>query len=192
MSLSDEETLRAIWNGQAVTPLRMTPDQLRVRAAEFESTLRRRNLRDQICFALVAVFCAAGMLLDGVLVRVGSALMLGWALFSMYTLHRYGSTATVPAEISAENCAAHHQRQLERQRDIVLSWPWGIGMALPGFVLLAVGLGVESRHPNWMFAVVMIALMLFLYVALVIYGKMLAASWQREIDSLRALRGQEE
>lgn len=189
MSVRDEQVLRAIWNGQSVTPLRMTPDQLRARAVEFESTLRRRNLRDQLCFALVAVFCAAGMLLDGVLVRVGSALMLGWALFSMYTLHRYGSTAAVPAEASAENCAAHHQRQLERQRDIALSWPWGIGLVLPGFVLLAVGLGVESRHPNWIFPAVTIGLMLFLYGALVIYGKILAASWQREIDSLHASRG---
>ncbi len=188
MPIRDEEKLRAIWRGQAVTALQMTPDQLRTRAARFESAIRRRNLRDHVSFALTAALFAYGILLDGALVRVGSALMVIWALFSMYGLHRFGSTVTAPASSSAQTCAAYHQRQLERQRDIALSWPWGIGLAIPGFVLVVVGLAAGSRDPSWAFPAVMTGVFLFIYIAVVIYGKVLAGQWQREINSLRSLK----
>ena len=51
------------------------------------------------------------------------------------------------------------------------------------------GFGAGGRNPNWVFPAVTSGLMLFLYIALVIYGKMRAAQWQREIDALRSLRG---
>lgn len=190
MSIRDEEQLCAIWRGQAVSAVQMTPEQLRTRAARFESAIRRRNLRDHVSFALTAVLFAYGILLDGALLRVGSALMVIWALFSMYGLHRFGSTVTAPASSSAQTCAAYHQRQLERQRDIALSWPWGIGLAIPGFLLVVVGLAAGSRATNWEFSVVMIGVFLFMYVALVIYGKVMAGQWQREINSLRSLKGE--
>jgi hypothetical protein len=187
MAVADEELLRAIWRGQAVTAPQMTPQQLRTRAAQFESAIRRRKLRDHVCFALVAVISAFGLLLDNGAARVGAALMALWALFSMYTLHRFGSVDEAPVDSSVQTRAAHHERHLERQRDIALSWPWGIGLAIPGFVLTVVGLGVGARHPNWPFTAVMIGVFLFMYAALVIHGKVLAERWQREIDSLRSL-----
>jgi hypothetical protein len=183
--MRDEEQLRAIWRGQTVTALQMTPQQLRARAAQFESAIRRRKRRDLVSFTLVAVISAFGLFLDSTVVRVGAALMVSWALFSMYALHRFGSVETTPGDSSAQACAAYHQRHLERQRDIALSWPWGIGLAIPGFVLVVVGLGAGARLPNWMFSA---AMFLFMYIGLVIYGKMLAQRWQREIESLRLLR----
>jgi hypothetical protein len=39
-------------------------------------------------------------------------------------------------------------------------------------------------------SLVMIGVFLFVYGAIVLYGKMRAAQWQREIDSLRAMRGE--
>jgi hypothetical protein len=185
--MRDEEALRAIWRGQAVTAPQMSPPQLRARAAQFDAAVRRRKLQDMISFALVAVVFSFGLLLDNAVVRVGAVLMASWALFSMYALHRFGSVDAAPADASAQTCAAYHQRHLERQRDIAMSWPWGIGLAIPGFVLVVIGLGAGARQPNWIFTVVMIGVFLFLYVALVICGKVLAQRWQREIESLRSL-----
>jgi hypothetical protein len=188
--MRDEEQLRAIWRGQTVTALQMTPPQLRARAATFESAIRRRKLRDLVSFALVAVISVFGLLLDNAVVRVGAGLTVLWALFSMYALHRFGSVDATPGDASAQTCAAYHQRHLERQRDIALSWPWGIGLAIPGFVLAVIGLGAGARLPNWMFSAVMTGVFLFMYIALVTYGKVLAQRWQREIESLRSLRGE--
>jgi len=186
--MRDEEQLRAIWSGQTVPALQMTSQQLRARAAQLESAIRRRKLRDLVSFALVALIFTFGLVLENAVVRVGAALMVLWALFSMYALHRFGSVEATPGDSSAETCAAYHQRHLERQRDIALSWPWGIGLAIPGFVLVVIGLGAGARLPNWMFSAGMTGVFLFMYIGLVIYGKMLAQQWQREIDSLRPLR----
>ncbi len=76
MPILDDEQLREIWRGQAVTALQMTPEQLRTRAAQFEASIRRRNLRDHVSFVLAAVIFAYGILLDVVQVRVGSALLM--------------------------------------------------------------------------------------------------------------------
>ncbi len=188
MPILDDEQLREIWRGQAVTALQMTPEQLRTRAAQFEASIRRRNLRDHVSFALAAAMFAYGTLLDVVLVRVGSALLVIWALLSMYWLHRFGSVVAAPADTSAQMCAAYHQRQLERQRDSAFSWPWGIGLALPGILLVIAGRTVGSGHSNWIFLLVMTGVVLFIYVALVIYGKVLAGRCQREINLLQSLK----
>ena len=105
--------------------------------------------------------------------------MVLWALFSIYALHRFGSVDAAPGDSSTQTCAAYHQRHLERQRDIALSWPWGIGLAIPSFVLVVNGLGAGARLPNWMFSAVMTGVFSFMYIGLVIYGKMLAQRWQR-------------
>ena len=172
---------------RTVAALQMTPQQLRARAAQFESAIRRRKLRDLVSFAFVAVISAFGLLLDNAVVRVGAALMALWALFSMYALidsvpwmRLRGIRARRRARPSpaAPGTAARHRP----------SWPWGIGLAIPGFVLVVIGLGAGARLPNWMFTAVMTGVFLFMCIALVIYGKMLAQRWQREIDSLRSLR----
>lgn len=181
MTIDDEAQIKAIWRGRSITSLQMTPEQLRKRSARFDAAIRRRNLRDQISFALVAVICAFGLAMQGVLVRVGSVLLMGWALFSLYTLHRFGAAAAAPTDSSAQTCAAFHRRQLERQRDIALSWPWGIGLAIPGVTLVGVG------GRDWQSSAAMIGVFLFLYVGVVIFGKIRAAEWQREIDSLRSM-----
>jgi hypothetical protein len=198
MPTHDQERLQAIWRGQSVPALAMTTEQLRARAAQFNSEIRRRNLRDYLSHALIAAIMGVGVLVIpassrppwGVLVGVGSALTMLWSLLSMYWLHRFGAVAPAPAESNAQTCAAYHKVQLERQRDIALSWPWGIALGFPGFVLLCIGLGLGSQHPNWVFPAVTIGLLFFMYVAVVIHGKVLAGQWQREIDSIQDLKGE--
>lgn len=191
MRVRDEDQLKEIWRGGAVTALRMEPAQLRERSERFDASIRGRNRRDQLCFALVAVMCACGLLLGGVMVRVGSALMVAWAVFSMVTLRRFGAATGTPSGSDAQTLVAQHGRQLERQRDIALSWPWGVGLAIPGFILTTVGLGlgqgIGSRFRGWEFSATLSGVFLFLYAAIVIYGKVRAAQWQREIDALRAM-----
>ena len=187
MPILDDEQLREIWRDEAVTALQMTPEQLRTRAAQFEASIRRRNLRDHVSFALAAAMFPYGTLLDVVLVRVGSALLVIWA-YSDVLGASISFFIAAPADTSAQMCAAYHQRQLERQRDSAFSWPWGIGLALPGILLVIAGRTVGSGHSNWIFLLVMTGVVLFIYVALVIYGKVLAGRCQREINLLQSLK----
>lgn len=190
MTPLDEDKLRAIWQEHALSSKQLTPELLRSRATKFERGVRRRYLRDQASFLLTALLVTVcGMVVDGVLVKVGSLLLVGWCVYSMWGLRRFGAALAPDADPAINACAVHHQRQLERQRAIVLSWPLGIGLGLPGFVLLSLGLGLGARYPNWEIPAALIGIFVFTYIALVIAGRIQAARWQREIDAVRALRG---
>lgn len=188
MSTREEEQLRAIWQGQAVPGFRLAPDQLRARASQFETEIRRRNLRDYVSFALVAIIAGVGVVAGtgGVLLRVGGLLMLAWALLSIYWARIYGAMS-VGHGVDAPTLLEVHRRQLERQRDIALSWPWGLGLVIPGFLLVCIGMSLGPRQLDWTVPAVFIGVFMFGYIAIVIYGRMLAGRWQREIDALRAL-----
>jgi hypothetical protein len=188
VSTREEDQLRAIWQGQAVPGFRMGPDQLRARANQFEAEIRRRNLRDGVSFALTAIIAAVGVVMGtgGLLIRVGGVLMVAWALLSLYWARLYGAMS-VASGAGAPTVLEVHRRQLERQRDIALSWPWGLGIALPGFVLVCLGISLGPRRLDWAVPAVFIGVFTFLYIAVVIYGRILAGRWQREIDALRAL-----
>jgi len=189
MTSNHDERLREIWARQPVPSLVMTPDQLRARAEQLEASIRGRNLRDHLSFLLVAILFGAGaVIVPGLLARVGCFLLVSWALLSIYWLRRYGAIA-VPSEAADSRALIDaQQRQLERQRDIALSWPWGVGLAIPGVVLYSLGFAWGPRPLAAPIAVALVGVFMFLYVAVVIYGKSLAGRWQREIEVLRAMK----
>ena len=188
MTSNHDERLRDIWARQPVPSLVMTPDQLRARAEQLEASIRGRNLRDHLSFVLVAILFGAGAgVVPGLLARVGCLLLASWALLSIYWLRRYGVIAVPSGAADSRALIDAQQRQLERQRDIALSWPWGVGLAIPGVVLYSLGFAWGPRPLAAPIAVALVGVFMFLYVAIVIYGKSLAGRWQREIDVLRAM-----
>jgi hypothetical protein len=189
MTSSDDKPLRELWAGQAVPALLMTPEQLRARAEHLEASIRRRNLRDHLSFVLVALAFGAGVIvLPGLLGRLGCLLVMSWALLSIYWLRRYGAIAVASGAADSQALIEGQQRQLERQRDIALSWPWGLGLAVPGLVLYSIGFAWGPKPIDWSISAALVGVFMFLYIAIVIYGKALAGRWQREIDELRKLR----
>jgi hypothetical protein len=145
-------------------------------------------VRDHLSFVLVALaFGAGAVVLPGLLARLGCLLLASWAVVSIYWLRRYGAIAVASAA-DARALIEAQQRQLERQRDIALSWPWGVGLAMPGLLLYSAGFALGPRPIGASIAVAMVGVFVFLYIAIVIYGKSLAGRWQREIDALRAMK----
>lgn len=189
MTSNDDKQLREIWAAQTVPALLMTPEQLRARAEQLEASIRRRNLRDHLSFVLVALLFGAGVIVvPGLLGRLGCLLVMSWALLSIYWLRRYGAIAIPSGAADSRALIDAQQRQLERQRDIALSWPWGIGLAIPGLVLYSLGFAWGPRPLGAPIAIALVGMFMFIYVAVVIYGKSLAGRWQREIDALRAMK----
>jgi hypothetical protein len=189
MTPNYDKQLHEIWTGQVVPTLRMTPEQLRARAERLEASIRRRNVRDHMSFVLVALgFGFGAVALRGSLTRLGCLLMAAWALLSIYWLRRYGVIAVASGAADSQALVEGQQRQLERQRDIALSWPWGIGLAIPGLSLYSIGMALGPQRIDWSIAAALMGVFLFLYMAMVIYGKVLAGRWQREIDALRAMK----
>jgi hypothetical protein len=190
--MRNEVDLRAVWRNQAVAALRLSDDDIRARAEYVERQTRWRYLRDQASLGTIALAFAVGVVvLDGYLTRIGCALLFLWAAYGIFGLRRFGSALRIPADAVAATCALYHRRQLERQRDIALSWPLGVGLAAPRLLLYVVGSVVGPRQFPWQGGVALVGLFAFAYVAAVIHGKMLAAQWQREIDALVVMSSEE-
>ena len=166
----------------------MTPEQLRARAEHLEASIRRRNLRDHLWFVLVALAFAFGAVtFRGPLIRLGCLLLVGWALLSIYWLRRYGAIAVASGAADSHALIEGHQRQLERQRDIALSWPWGVGLAIPGLVLYSIGCAGGPQPVDWSISAGMVGVFIFSTLRSSFMATV-AGRWQREIDVLRAMR----
>lgn len=183
-----DEQIQSAWQSQPVPVVTVSPEQMRQRAARFEATTRRRNRTDLVSFALVLLICIVGVLLvRNVLVQAGGVLLAMWAALGVYSVRRFHALAARPPEALAGACAAWYRQQLEWQRDVALSRPWGLALALPGMALLFAGY-IANKVP-WPALAVLGALCLFAGIAVIIHGKVLAGQWQREIDLLRTEPG---
>jgi hypothetical protein len=178
--------LLSIWQRQATSSADFTPEQLRERAEQFQAHVRRRNIRDYICAALPALgFASFIFLIQSPLAKLGSAMMMLWGLYFIYGLKRFGSSSTVPTTADTQSCRAFHRGQLVRQRDLALGRPWGIALIVPGLALFAIGIQLASKHPDdWTKTIGLIGIFIFVCIAVVIDGQLIADKLQQEIDLL--------
>jgi hypothetical protein len=186
MTKTDEDQMQSIWKRQPTLTVSITPDQMRARAGRFETETHRRNRKDLVSFALVALITGAGaVVLQSALERTGALLLALWAAIGLFSVRRFHDLSQLPTESDASTCLAWYRRQLERQRDVALSRPWGLALALPGIVLLLVGYVVGGVP--WTVSAILGAVGCFLGVGAIIHGRILAGTWQAEIDSLQNL-----
>jgi hypothetical protein len=174
----------------------MTPEQLRSRALRFESQTRRSHLLNQASFGLFVIIVAVALFVrsGGLLYYVGAAMMLIWAVYGMWGMHHFYAPLRLSPDANAGTCAAVYKRQLERQRDLFLSWPLGVGLVLPGAILVTIAGPFGSNHESstwreaWTVPIAFVAILVFAYLAAITYGKIVAGRWQREIDELESMR----
>lgn len=181
-----KNSLLSIWQRQAVTSMELTPEQLRQRAEKFQAQVRRRNFRDYICAAIPTVgFAVCIFSAKSPLTQLGSVMMMLWGLYYIYGLNRFGSASSLPVNTDSQSCRAFHRQQLIRQRDLALSRPWGISLAIPGMVLFVLGMQLDGKHPDdWTMTIGMIGVFIFTCIAVVIDGQLIADKLQKEIDSM--------
>ena len=188
MTKVDEDQIPSIWRLQPVPKVAMTPELIRARAARFDRQIRNRIRVDILSSAgLVICLVFAAVMMQGMVLRAGLLLLAAWALTGVYLTRVVGMPDRFPGEPSA--ATAWYIRHLERQRDYMLSAPWGMGLALPGVILILIGYSTPPGVVPWQNSVVLGGVFGFAYFASVIYCKVVANRWQREIESLRSLKG---
>lgn len=140
-----------VWQRQTVEPLKMSIDEIRVKARKHERMVRRRNAIEYFAVALVvASFAYTIWHLHAALMRLGSGLCIAGLIYMAVQLHRRGSARAVPPEMGLLSGIDFHRSELERQRDLLRgSWWWYLGPLLPGLAVLAVGALVHSPSLTW-------------------------------------------
>jgi hypothetical protein len=183
---------RDVWQHQAVEPLKMSIDEIRVKARRHERMIRRRNAIEYFAVALVVTSFAYNIWhLHAALMRLGSGLCIAGAIYMAVQLHRRGSTKAVPAEMGLLSGIDFYRSELGRQRDLLRnSWSWYLGPLLPGLAVLVVGALIHSPNLSWRGIVFVVAYCVATALALLGIRRLHLKGvkyLQRQIDELNSL-----
>ncbi|WP_263418421.1 hypothetical protein [Terriglobus albidus] len=119
---------------------------------KFERRIFWRNVREYAAGAVViAAFTRYEWKFHGLLVRLGSGLIIAGTLYVMYQLHRRASLRPAPADMGLSPCIEFHRKTLERQRDALQTiWSWYLLPFVPGLTVFVVGSILDrwAAHPE--------------------------------------------
>jgi hypothetical protein len=134
------DDLRNLWQKQEVEEVRISVDELRAKAAKFQSRIRWRNLREQAaCLLVIVAFGAMSLKTPQTIPRIAFALIIAGAIYVAWHIQKWGSPKVVPTDMGRANCAEFYRDELERQRNLLRSiWKWYLGPLIPGLSLLVI------------------------------------------------------
>jgi len=184
-----------LWRTQPSEDAPVSLENIHHRARQFQSEIRRRNLREYIA-ALLVVFMFGRYLwvYPGWMTKAGGALSVIAALFVMWQLHRRGRSEALPDE-SGMPIVDFHRAELIRQRDMLKSvGSWYLAPFVPGLVLLAMGRYYQVHAIGRTLAadhrIIILAnvVVLLVFAAVWLLNVWAAQRLQRKIDQLEVLR----
>ena len=172
----------------------MSADDIRRKARKFQRKVFWQNAVNY--FLLIAGVALASFRLvwhgPNALIQLGGGLVVAAMLYMAWQTHKRSSFQRVPADMGNVSCLEFHRKELERHRDFHRGvWRWCLGPAVPGSVLLMVGLAginpVHARQCGWtLLGVNTVVVLMFLYGWVQSEGR--ARKLQAQIDELDALR----
>jgi hypothetical protein len=128
---------RNLWQGQEVEEMKISVEELRAKAAKFQSRIHWRNAREYVAaLAVIVMFGRAFWRNSHIVPRIASALIIAGAIYIVWHLWKWGAPKFLPADMGRADCLRFYRRELERQRDLLRSvWKWYIGPIIPGMAL---------------------------------------------------------
>ena len=100
-----------LWQSQPEEEMNMTLATIRSKSLKFQTRIRRRNIREYVgLVAGTVMYCGFLWFLPDLLTKVGAVLTLAGMYFSVYQIHRDGSSQEVPVDSSAGDCLEFHRR----------------------------------------------------------------------------------
>jgi hypothetical protein len=153
-------------------------------ASSLRSRIIRRNLLEYAAGVAVIIgfgYCAWA-LPNGLVMRIGSAMLVLGTLVVMLQLHRQVSIDTKLPEQAALPSAAYLRQQLVRQRDAMRSVSrWYIGPLVPGGIVFIWGM---PRHNPTDFPWLTASIFFILMWVITTTNDSAASQLQQEIDEL--------
>lgn len=182
--------LQVVWQEQQVQPYQLSLAEVHRRAHGLEMAIKWRNIREYTALIIVAIVYGYYLWkFQTPLVRAGSLLSIGGALFVMYQMRKRGSTRTVPSELALSNCLDFYRRELERQRDSLRTvWSWYLLPLVPGLGLFLTGLAIEQLQGHWLPVAGFGAACAMVFAWVVKINRSAACALNREIEQVKPLR----
>lgn len=191
---TDHPSIKHLWADQATEGFAMSLDDIRMRSSKFQRLVRNRNLREYLAaVVVVAVFGAYIVLLPGILIKLGSAMMIVATFYIVWQLHKRGAAHTPPLEGSVLDHIAFYRGELVRQRDALKSVAtWYLAPFVPGMVTILIGVSLRAptRPLIWLSVSVTAVLCVIVFGLVWWLNRWGASRLQRQIDALERI-GQE-
>ncbi|HYM78740.1 MAG TPA: hypothetical protein VE377_22405 [Candidatus Dormibacteraeota bacterium] len=178
-----------IWQEQPVEGIKMSVDEIHLRAGKFERRIMWRNIREYVASLIaVALFVYFFATTQGALSRITFALFIAGMLWIVIQLHLKGSAKSMPAGLDTLTSLRFYRAELERQREVVSKvWSWYLAPMVPGFVVYTVGYAVSVPRPlAWAGLALMDVLIAALFFWIWKMNMRAARCLQRMIDELNA------
>jgi hypothetical protein len=177
----DEQT-RLLWRAQPVPALQpLSAEALLAQAQRLQQRLRRRNRRELVAGALVAlVFLVYAVVFPHWLSKLGALLTVAGVGYTLWQLQRRAAGVPSAAALGASVLQCH-RAELVRQRDALQAvWRWYVAPLVPGLVLFLCGRQIENGrwHPG-LFAICAVVLGLVVWL-----NRLAARRLQKRIDTL--------
>jgi hypothetical protein len=177
------ESIRELWQSLEEESQPMPVEELRRRAAAFETRIRRRNWGEYGSSIFVGACCLwilyAGMPWH---VRAGAVLILVGVAAVCLNLYRKG--AAPPAADAATASRDWYRKELERQRDLLRGvWKWYLGPLIPGLAMWFAG-GLWDHPEQWRRALVSCGFAAVLFAGIGELNARTARKLDKEIASL--------
>ena len=188
---TNESDPRNLWQSQEGESVTMTLEEIRRRAARFESRIWWRNFREYAAGILVIVWIIASLhVLDGWDLLAPSLLVAG-VIYIMIQLRRRGTARSFPADTNTRSSIEFHRLELERQRDALRTiWSWYLLPLVPGvaavFAVAAVKRGVNAPLIGRIILVVLV------FVSVWALNQWVARKLNRKIQELHAMESDNE
>ena len=140
-SEQDSSEFEKLWQSQTPESPRISPEDFRRRMHKFERKIFWRNLIEYVAGAIgIGTYGYYEWKFPGLLLRLGSGLVILGTLYVMYQLHRRASAEPSPADLGRSTYVEFHHRQLVRQRDALRGvWSWYLLPFIPGFAVFLAG-----------------------------------------------------
>ncbi len=182
-----EREAQQIWQSQPVEGTQMSVEAIRLRAANFEQRISRKNLREFIlCLLVAASFVYFMVTMPELPFRITWGLFIAGMIWIAVRLRRKGRPRTMPEGLGCSTSVDFFRSELERQRDLLKNvWPFHFGPLIPGYVALNVASVWKFHRPP---DLAEMALLDVFFVAVFVFAWKMnmrcARSLQRSIDSL--------
>jgi len=182
-----KDDLRTQWQSQPPEGGRMSLEEVRAKAVQFQKRLRKRNIREYSAMVLaIGMAIPLGVFLRAFpLVLVAMVLVIAGTLVIAYQFRKRMSTRSFTAAAASMSCLEFYRRELERQRDANLSiWSWYILPMLPGTAMMLIAMAfIRGLGP-----VVSLVYAVLFTIAFIVTGKLnkrAARRLQEKIDELQ-------
>lgn len=180
----DDRSLHVLWrqDDAALAPLPL--DEVKRRAARLGSIVQRRNRLEYGAAAIVlAGFTLYAIVLPGLLLKLGSLLVIAGTLVVVWQLAR--RTSRADPHVEAEDIRSYYRARLVREEHMLSRVGlWYLGPLIPGMLTFAAGEAVLLGRTDLPGLTLFLALPLLLFLGIWLLNRSAAAKLRARIDRI--------